>query len=144
MKFKGWLMKTVVPMLLVSLGIQILSCGTIMYPERRGQSAGKIDPGVAVLDGLGLLLFLIPGVIAFAVDFNNGTIYLPGGSASLDDELGEQQLVAISIGTDGLTEESIELALREQLGSEVDISAPEVRVIRLDILDSAETTVPLK
>jgi hypothetical protein len=53
-------------------------------------------------------------------------------------------LVAISIGTDGLTEESIELALREQLGSEVDISAPEVRVIRLDILDSAETTVPLK
>lgn len=110
----------------------------------KGQSAGKIDPGVAVLDGLGLLLFLIPGVIAFAVDFNNGTIYLPGGSASLDDELGEQQLVAISIGTDGLTEESIELALREQLGSEVDISAPEVRVIRLDILDSAETTVPLK
>ena len=25
-----------------------------MYPERRGQSAGQIDVGVAVLDGLGL------------------------------------------------------------------------------------------
>lgn len=54
------------------------ACGTIMYPERKGQIDGKIDPTVAILDGIGLLLFLIPGVIAFAVDFSNGTIYLPG------------------------------------------------------------------
>lgn len=54
------------------------ACGTIMYPERKGQIDGKIDPTVAILDGIGLLLFLVPGVIAFAVDFSNGTIYLPG------------------------------------------------------------------
>lgn len=54
------------------------ACGTIMYPERKGQIDGKIDPTVAILNGIGLLLFLIPGVIAFAVDFSNGTIYLPG------------------------------------------------------------------
>ncbi len=58
----------------VSLG----ACGTIMYPERKGQIDGKIDPTVAILNGVGLLLFLVPGVIAFAVDFSNGTIYLPG------------------------------------------------------------------
>lgn len=56
----------------------LAACGTIMYPERKGQKSGKIDPTVAVLNGIGLLLFLVPGVIAFAVDFSNGTIYLPG------------------------------------------------------------------
>lgn len=54
------------------------ACGTIMYPERKGQIDGKIDSTVVILDGIGLLLFLVPGVIAFAVDFSNGTIYLPG------------------------------------------------------------------
>ena len=52
-------------------------CGTILYPERRGQPAGPLDWKVVALDAVGLLLFFIPGVIAFAVDFTNGTIYLP-------------------------------------------------------------------
>ena len=33
-----------------------------------------------MLDALGLFVWFIPGVIAFAVDFSNGTIYLPSGS----------------------------------------------------------------
>jgi len=57
--------------------MQLIGCGTLMYPERRGQRAGSIDAGVAILDGIGLLFGIIPGVIAFAVDFSNGTIYLP-------------------------------------------------------------------
>lgn len=60
----------------------LVACGTIIHPERKGQVDGKIDAGIAVLDGLGLLFFLVPGVIAFAVDFSNGTIYLPGGQTS--------------------------------------------------------------
>ncbi|HKI75128.1 MAG TPA: polyribonucleotide nucleotidyltransferase [Pseudomonadales bacterium] len=64
------------------LALCLTGCGTIMYPERKGQISGRIDPSIAVLDGLGLLLFLVPGVIAFAVDFSNGTIYLPGGGHS--------------------------------------------------------------
>ena len=59
--------------------LQLVGCGTLMYPERRGQRGGSVDAGVAVLDGIGLLFGIIPGVIAFAVDFSNGTIYLPGG-----------------------------------------------------------------
>src|SRR6185295_5982840 len=55
----------------------LASCGTILYPERRGQPAGRLDVGVVALDGIGLLLFLVPGVIAFAVDFATGAIYLP-------------------------------------------------------------------
>lgn len=36
------------------------------------------------MDGLGLLLFIVPGVIAYAVDFSNNTIYLPGSHADAD------------------------------------------------------------
>jgi len=67
---------------LAMLLIQQFGCGTIMYPERKGQRGGSIDAGVAVLDGIGLLFFIIPGVIAFAVDFSTGAIYLPGGHHS--------------------------------------------------------------
>jgi hypothetical protein len=64
--------------LLISLLIfQLTGCGTLLYPERRGQMTGRLDIGVVLLDALGLFFFIIPGVIAFAVDFSNGTIYLP-------------------------------------------------------------------
>jgi hypothetical protein len=68
--------------LTVALIFQMAGCGTLMHPERKGQRGGDIDVGIAILDGLGLLLFIIPGVIAFAVDFSNGTIYLPPGRRS--------------------------------------------------------------
>ena len=56
-----------------------VSCGTIMYPERRGMPGGRIDPTVVIMDGILLLFFFVPGVIAFAVDFATGAIYLPPG-----------------------------------------------------------------
>jgi hypothetical protein len=56
-----------------------LSCGTILYPERRGRTSGRVDAGIAVLDALWLLLFIIPGVVAFVVDFSTGAIYVSGG-----------------------------------------------------------------
>lgn len=58
-------------------------CGTLMHPERRHHShSGQIDWKVAGLNGLGLVLFFVPGVIAFAVDFYTGAIYLPAGYTS--------------------------------------------------------------
>ena len=74
--------KTLIWGLIASLGAELTACGTILYPERKGAKSGQIDPAVALLDGVGLLVFFIPGVIAFAVDFNNGTIYLPHGRHS--------------------------------------------------------------
>lgn len=64
-------------------------CGTILYPDRRGQTGGRIDIGVALLDAIGLLFFIIPGVIAFAVDFSTGAIYLPGTSHAQNDNAKE-------------------------------------------------------
>src|SRR5690606_38675821 len=63
--------------LIVTMMVSLSGCGTLFYPERKGQLQGQIDPGVAIADGLGLLLFIVPGVIAYAVDFSNNTIYLP-------------------------------------------------------------------
>jgi len=57
-------------------------CGTILYPERKGQPAGPIDWKIVALDGIGLLFFFVPGVIAFAVDFVTGAIYLPAGECA--------------------------------------------------------------
>jgi hypothetical protein len=75
--------KTMVGILLVSFAFQISACGTLLYPERRGGSAGDIDVKIAVLDGLGLLFGIIPGVVAYIVDFSTGAIYLPSGSKNV-------------------------------------------------------------
>ena len=72
-------MKTVTGAVLVATILQASACGTLMYPERRGQRAGEIDVKVAVFDGIGLFFFIIPGVVAYIVDFGTGAIYLPAG-----------------------------------------------------------------
>ncbi len=35
----------------------------MMHPERRGQTGGQIDKEVAILDGIGIVLFIIPGLM---------------------------------------------------------------------------------
>ena len=82
------LMKTLYVLVLAVLVVQLAGCGTLMYPERKVQRGGRIDVGIVVLDGIGLLFFLVPGIIAYVVDFSNGTIYLPNtaqGSPVLQD-----------------------------------------------------------
>ena len=65
------LRRTVVCVILI-ISLQLISCGTLLHPDRRGQTSGRIDPGIAVLDGIGLIFFIIPGLIAYAIDFNTG------------------------------------------------------------------------
>ncbi|MFA0810144.1 hypothetical protein [Microbulbifer epialgicus] len=70
---------------LLTIVINVSACGYFLYPERKGQAAGRIDPAVVILDGAALLFGIIPGVVAFAVDFTSGTIYLPPGNRSVID-----------------------------------------------------------
>lgn len=73
--------------LAVSLLTQLSACGTLFFPDRRGQIEGRIDPLVAALDAVGILFYVIPGLIAFGIDFATGAIYLPNGhSAQLDPQ----------------------------------------------------------
>ncbi len=94
-------------------------CGTIFYPERRGQPAGLLDWKVVALDTLGLLFFFIPGVIAFAVDFNNGTIYLPPEECADDDRETTPELTSIDVPRDQLTLPGIETTVSERTQKQV-------------------------
>ena len=56
----------------------LTGCGTLLHNERVGQPhTHQIDWKIAALDGLGMLLFFVPGVVAFVVDFYTGAIYVP-------------------------------------------------------------------
>lgn len=77
-------------------------CGTLLYPERVGQKGTQLDPAVVILDGIGLFFFVIPGLLAFAVDFSNGSIYLPAAGSSAvqaNNARGPERLTADEINT---------------------------------------------
>jgi len=81
---------------LVALVAASLACGTLLYPERRGlEDADHIDPVVVLLDGALLLLFIVPGVVAFAVDIATGAIYEPEEDVWLRRE-GEARVVTLT------------------------------------------------
>lgn len=63
------------------------SCGTVIYPGRVNQKEhGGLDPAIVILDAIGLFFFIIPGLIAFAVDFGTDAIYVPAGKDEHDTE----------------------------------------------------------
>lgn len=114
------------------LGVTITAmtgCGTLFHPERKGQMGGRIDPVVAIANGVGLLFFIIPGVIAYAVDFSNGTIYLPSGHSSAGVEtlpMDKNMQVA-----------ELERLLSEKSGKPVSLDDELVRVEAVESLDEA-------
>jgi len=114
--------------------LQLIGCGTLMYPERRGQKGGRLDVGVTILDGIGLLFFIIPGVIAFCVDFSNGTIYLPEhhmASSSLD--LKNFKEVKFDPKHGSLA--SIEKIIKNETGYEVKLDQDNVKISKLKSLN---------
>jgi hypothetical protein len=115
-----------------SLLISGVSCGTILYPERRGQPAGRLDAGVVALDAVGLLLFLVPGVIAFAVDFSNGTIYLPSGPMYGSLPPSNSELKAVRVSPPELTSQRIETIVRDRTGQTIRLEPGEYQAAKLD------------
>jgi hypothetical protein len=90
---------------------QVTACGTLLYPERRGQTSGQIDVGVAALDAIGLLFFFVPGVVAFGVDFMTGAIYLPGGGVA---SLTNDELNSIKNGPDSIDVEKFKTVMAQR------------------------------
>ena len=128
--------KTLYGLVCAVLIVQLAGCGTLMYPERRGQKSGRIDIGVAVLDGIGLLFFLIPGVIAYAVDFSNGTIYLPGtarGSLDLKD------IKQVKFDPKHSTNATIERIIKEETGYAVKLNQDNMKISKLGSIDDMLT-----
>ncbi len=123
---KSWM----IPICAAVIAAQLVGCGTILYPERRGQSAmEKLDVDIVILDGIGLFFFLVPGVIAFAVDFATGAIYLPRGQKSkASDLLGELELREERLTVRSIAE--IERILREATGMTIALESQSVLVFR--------------
>lgn len=123
---KRWIQRLTMFSSISMLVTALTACGTILHPERKGQVSGRIDPAIAVLDGVGLLLYFIPGVIAFAVDFSNGTIYLPDDRTL---QLTPEEMEGIV--KNGKVDPR---ALSRVVGDDVDVDA--LQVVRVDSSDA--------
>jgi hypothetical protein len=126
MQSKIWV-RGVVASVLVT---QLSACGTLLYPERRGQTTGTIDVGVALLDAVGLLFFFVPGVVAFGVDFVTGGIYLPGGRVAT---LTPEERQRITRGKDAIDVAAFKqvLAERDDLALPAIVSSDRLKAVSM-------------
>ncbi len=102
--------------LTVTLLTQLSACGTLFFPDRRGQIEGRIDPLVAGLNAIGVLFYVIPGLIAFGIDFATGAIYLPNEEYSI-----APQRLQEAVGADGQVDPARLKAIIEQ---DIGVSLP--------------------
>ncbi len=126
------LVKTLYVLVCAVLIVQLTGCGTLMYPERRGQTSGRIDAGVAVLNGIGLFFFIIPGIIAYAIDFSSGTIYLPGTDTSFLDIKDIEQ---VKFDPKHYTNATMEKIIEEKTGYAVKLDHDNMEVYKLKSLN---------
>ncbi|MBO3275201.1 polyribonucleotide nucleotidyltransferase [Pseudomonas schmalbachii] len=99
---------------------QLAACGTLFYPDRRGQIDGRIDPAVAVFDAIGLLFYVIPGLIAFGVDFATGAIYLPDAKYSVAPEK-----LKDAVGADGTIDRAkLKAIIERETGRDLPLNDP--------------------
>ncbi|MET1078664.1 MAG: polyribonucleotide nucleotidyltransferase [Pseudomonas sp.] len=107
--------------LAIALFTQLSACGTLFFPDRRGQIEGRIDPLVAGLNAVGILFYVIPGLIAFGIDFATGAIYLPEGETySVAPET-----LQPAIGADGRIDTAkLRLIIEQQTGRDLPLDDP--------------------
>jgi len=114
------------------MAVQLAACGTIFYPERKNQRAtSNLDGKVVALDTIGLLFFLVPGIIAFAIDYSNNTIYLPRGEKGLF-AMNTNDMRAIQVADGNMSNENVERIVEEYTAKHVDLSSQDVIKARAD------------
>ena len=116
-----------------------VGCGTILYPERRGQQTPtvdrleQIDPLVVVLDGILLFAFFVPGVVAFGVDFSTGAIYLPPGETNFlksKSAANRNDVHIVRIDPDQLNMDTIKRVVQEHTGCNIDFDSPNLHLFK--------------
>ena len=95
-------------------------CCAAAAPLAPAWAEGKIDPVVAGLNAVGILFYVIPGLIAFGIDFATGAIYLPNNQYSLAPEKLQD-----AIGTDGRVDNlKLKAILQRELGRDLPLDDP--------------------
>ncbi|WP_447594022.1 polyribonucleotide nucleotidyltransferase [Aquipseudomonas campi] len=106
--------------IVATLLTQLTACGTLFFPDRRGQIDGKVDPVVAGLNAIGILFYVIPGLIAFGVDFATGAIYLPDNKYSMAPEKLQD-----AIGADGRVDTAkLRAIILQETGKDLPLDDP--------------------
>ena len=141
MKPKHPRVKLICAILALMFCLQLASCGYLLYPERRGQTHGRIDPAIAVLDGVGLLLFVIPGIIAFAVDFATGTIYLPGSKRASTTPSDKGDMLVLHVNPDELNSKKIGGIVSDHTGYPVRFDQENLRAFKLERTENIEAEI---
>jgi len=116
---------------------QLYGCGTLLYPERRGQKTGTVDVGIALMDALWLLVFIVPGVVAFAVDFTTGAIYVPGGTKRSSGPGETGKMVVVRVKPTELNEKTIKEIVMKQTGLK-ELEFKQAKIYRLDEKEEVE------
>ena len=98
-----------------------------LFDVVKNKIAKKRKYQFVALNGIGLLLFLLPGVIAFAVDFSTGAIYLPGTHAANEDELKTYRFAG------DLTQDKFDSAYEHHYGEKRDFAFEDLQ--RVEVSD---------
>ncbi len=79
--------------ILMVASLSVSGCGTIFKADRINKAhSSNLDWRIVLLDGLGLFFYILPGVIAYAVDSSNGTLFISGGGSLKLPELSEAEI----------------------------------------------------
>lgn len=125
--------RTMIAALTAGSATVLSGCGTILYPDRAYQKKrGAMDPAVVILDGIGLFFFIVPGLVAFAVDFTTGAIYFPA-----DHEPGDRERMIFDQYDNEakLDKDTIERIVAMKTGKHINLNRKDVQVIELQNLD---------
>lgn len=111
-------------LLIALVASQITACGSIFYPDRRGQIDGKIDPLIAGLDAVGLLFYIVPGAVALGVDFTTGAIYFPKNRYTvLPDKLQDLRGAAGQINR-----YQLQVLIEQETGQHISLTDPQIQI----------------
>jgi len=139
----GTITRLVTIIICTVLVVQLTGCGYLLHPERRGQ---KVNLGTAkrvhiafntYLQDLGLMLLgVIPGVIALAVDYSTGCIYLSPKEiardkrSSLEDMNNTDHWKIVKVDPNTLNKATIEKIVQEQTGKTIQLDSPDMLLFK--------------
>lgn len=139
MKVHKRLIKVLSVIILGALLIQIVGCGTIFYPERRGQTVhGGIDIMVAIADSAWFLAYIIPGLVAWGVDLYTGALYLPTGKKRFANQPDSKDFMVVKVDPKQLDQKMIEEIVSEHIGQKIDLDEGHVQVLKFNGTDEDE------
>jgi len=128
--------KIISSLLALTLVTQISSCGYVFHPDRRGQTnSDKVDWAIVGLDAIGLVFFIVPGLIAYAVDVYSGTIYLKKtatgySAASIEGDWSNAEI--IKLDPKKISDASVVQAIKQRTGITVNYDDPRLKVYTSD------------